>query len=373
MRKVFVTTLLILFVLLAPTASLAQADPHRSVTEYVKGEVLQIVEEDIKGVTESNLPIGYQTVRVKVTTGKLQNQVITIENILHGNPTVDCFVKVGDKLLLVYQEFDGELRYISIEDHEKDTHIYYLLGLFVALLLVIGKGQGLKSVITLVITTLTIAVFMLPLLFAGSDPVIVALISSLIITVLTLLIIGGVTRKAIAAIIGTSGGLLIASGIATYFGRATHLRGMVEDEAQILLFTQGIGIDFRGLLFAGMIIGALGAVMDVSMSIASSMEEISSIGRGISMAAKIKSGMNIGNDIMGTMTNTLILAYTGASLPLILSMMAYKPPLLKTMNADFLAVEIIRSLSGSIGLVLAIPITAAVAGLLMQDSGHRGR
>ena len=165
---------------------------------------------------------------------------------------------------------------------------------------------------------------------------------------------------------GTAGGLSAAAGIAIVVGILANLNGLSNEEAQMLLFmSQDIQYNFQGLLFAGIIIGALGAVMDVSMSIASAMDEIQRVGTNMTLKSLFESGMNVGKDVMGTMANTLILAYTGTSIPLLLVFMTYEQPFIKLINLDFLATELIRALSGSIGLVLAIPITAIVSALLL--------
>ncbi|MFZ7103491.1 MAG: YibE/F family protein [Peptococcaceae bacterium] len=358
----------ILFFLLRQTIYAQETTPGSDPeTGYIKGEVIEVVQESVQSASEKGMPSGTQVFKVKITTGGYKNEIITIENVTTGNPAFDSWVTEGDKLVLAYQAVKGKLDYVDIEDYERDKYIYRLIGLFILLLVLIGQGKGLKSVITLTITILIVVEVMLPLLFKGYDPVIVALLAGVIITFFTLVIVGGITRKTISAILGTSGGLLAASEIAMYFGKMAHLRGVREEEAQILMSAQGVNFDFQGLLFAAMIIGALGAVMDVSMSIASSINEVSNVGRGLGMIGRIRSGMNVGRDIMGTMSNTLILAYTGSSLPLMLLLMAYEPPFLKVINADYIATELIRSLSGSMGLILSIPITAIMAGVLMGN------
>lgn len=133
----------------------------------------------------------------------------------------------------------------------------------------------------------------------------------------------------------------------------------------LMFIPQQTGFDFRGLLFAGIIIGALGAVMDVSMSISSAMDEIKQVSPGLPRRALIQSGMNVGSDLMGTMSNTLILAYTSGSLPMLLLFFAYDTPLIKIVNLEFIATEIVRALAGSLGLIMAIPITAVAGGYIL--------
>jgi len=153
--------------------------------------------------------------------------------------------------------------------------------------------------------------------------------------------------------------------LAFVVGNAAYLTGFSSEEAAMLLYIpQAANLDIKGLLFAGIIIGALGASMDVSMSIASAVEEVKRVCPELGIWGLFQSGMNVGRDVMGTMANTLILAYTGSSLQLILIFMAYKESLLKIFNLDMIASEVVRALSGSIGMIMVIPLTSIIAAVL---------
>jgi uncharacterized membrane protein len=192
------------------------------------------------------------------------------------------------------------------------------------------------------------------------------------VTIATIFIVSGVNTKSVAAIIGTSSGVIIAGLMAYFVGSKIHLTGLSAEEATMLMYLpQGIEFDFKSLLFAGIILGSLGAVMDVGMSIASSIEEIYNANSSLSRKELFNSGMNVGKDVMGTMTNTLILAYTGSSIPLLLLFMGYDAGLIEVMNLDIIATEVVRSLSGSIGLILTIPITAFIATVLIQNKSNK--
>ncbi|MDI6706783.1 MAG: YibE/F family protein, partial [Bacillota bacterium] len=214
---------------------------------------------------------------------------------------------------------------------------------------------------------------LIPYMLKGYSPIMLSVVVTVISTVITFLLVGGVTIKSLSAIIGTAGGVLIAAGIAVIVGKLARLTGLGVEEARMLMYIpQGIEFDFQGLLFAGIIIGSLGAVMDVSMSIASSMDEVKHANPDIATNDLIKSGMNVGRDIMGTMSNTLILAYTGASIPLLLLLSAYENTLSSVLNFDFITTEIVRSLAGSIGLIVTIPLTAFITGFLEKlQSGNQ--
>jgi len=316
LKKIF---LIVFILLLIPNIVWAQNTVEPSdesiITQYYKAEVIKVMKEELNKESDEEMLVGYQEFRVEILTGPFKGKTITLKNTTSGNLAYGYWVSKGDRLLLNFQILKDKILSVDVEDYQRDECVFYLIALFVILLLVIGQRQGIKSVITLVITIVIIAEFMLPLFLEGYDPVELALVTGILVTILTFLIIGGISRKTISAILGTSGGLIAASQIAMFFGKWANLRGLSEEEAQMLMcIPQGVNLDFKGLLFAGIIIGALGAVMDVSRAIACSMEEINYVGRGMSIISLIRSGMNVGRDIMGTMSNTLILAYTGASM-----------------------------------------------------------
>lgn len=178
-------------------------------------------------------------------------------------------------------------------------------------------------------------------------------------TLVTYIIIAGISSKSIGALIGTISGLFLAASISFIISRFAHINGITGDEINMLLYLPTeIQLDLRGLFLGGVIIGSLGAVMDVSISISSSIWEIKKNSPSISCKGLFISGMEVGKDIMGTMTNTLILAYTGASLPLLLIINAYEFSFTRMINMEFIAIEFIRAMAGSIGLIVAIPATA---------------
>lgn len=330
-----------------------------------KAIVLDVSEQ--KNVDDENIDT-IQNVKLKILTGKYKNQYFDIRNIQSGNPVFDLSVKKGDKVMVMIEELDEGNVEVNISDYVRDSYIYYLLIIFILIIISIGKLKGFKTLITLIITMISIFKVLLPLMLKGYNPILLTIVISAFITIVSILIISGVCKKSFSAIIGTLSGVIIAGILAFIIGSKVKLTGLSSEEATMLLFIpQKINYNFKDLLFAGILLGALGAVMDVSMSIASSIEEINKANNNMTFKELFVSGMNVGKDIMGTMSNTLILAYTGSSIPLILLFMAYETSLLKIINMDIVATEIIRSLSGSIGLIATIPITAITAAFLMKQ------
>ncbi len=246
---------------------------------------------------------------------------------------------------------------------KEKVSLLYLLIIFLSGLVIIGGRKGLKTILTLIFTILLISQVLLPLILQGYNPIGISIAASSLVIIVTLLIVSGANKKTLSAIIGTTGGVIIAGFLALIVGYMANLSGLGNEESiHLILFTRDI--DFKGLLFAGIIIGSMGAVMDVGMSISSAMHEIAVVNPQITTEKLIGAGMNIGRDIMGTMANTLILAYVGASLNLMLFLAAYEPSLVQILVKDNITAEIVRSLAGSIGLIFTIPLTAGVSGFL---------
>lgn len=367
MRKFWIIVLALLFF----TQSAYAQDTDEFTTYIEKAKVISVNNEEILDEFEGMVD-KVQDVTLEILSGKYQGKIIEVSNYISGNSAYEIYVKDGDKVVVIIEQYpDGNID-VNISDYLRETHTYYLLGLFFLLLIIIGKGKGLKSVLTLTITVLMVVKILLPSILKGIDPIMMSVMISIVVTIITILIVGGINTKSISAIIGTSVGVLIAGLIAYVVGSKVRLTGLSSEDAMMLMYIpQDIELDFESLLFSGIILGALGAIMDVGMSVASSIDEIHNANRELTSKKLFKAGMNVGKDIMGTMTNTLILAYSGSSLTLLLLLMAYETSMRKIINLDIIATEIIRSLSGSIGLVLTVPITALVASILVKKSYNR--
>jgi uncharacterized membrane protein len=374
--EMFLTITIVLIIILVLSLPFGSRTPGQTSQESldqgetIRGKVLNITrnteKEQMVPDSGDGYSIVYQDVEIKILAGKHKGEIITAENVIDERFIYKLIVDVGDEVL-IYADEDEEGRIVQayVADIYRQKYLAYLLVLFLIVLVTFGKVKGLKTIITLVLTGLAVLKLLLPGLLAGYDPILLSVLICAGITALTLFLVSGVNKKSIAAIIGTTGGVLAAGIIALIFGSLTKLTGLGEQETQMLAFIpQGNGFDFAGLLFAGIIIGSLGAVMDVGLSISSSLHEMETIKPDITTRELIRAGMNVGRDIMGTMANTLILAYTGASLPLLLLFMANSIPLQQFLNWDMISSEIVRTLAGSIGLILTIPLTAIVSAAL---------
>ena len=330
---------------------------------------------NVESKTETELPTGAmdkeknQLITVKLLSGQFSGKILEIPHVIMDQPGYDIVINPGDEVIVYIASEGSSIKSAYISDYARDKKLLYLTVGFVCLLTLLGGKKGVKSIFSLAIIGAVIYLILLPLILQGYNPIIVTVLISAAVTAVTLITLGGISAKTFSAIIGTTGGVLIAGILAFTVGTAAHLTGFSDEEMHMLLYSsQNITFDYHGILFSGMIIGALGAVMDVGVSIASAVEEIKKANPLLRTGSLIRAGMSIGRDIMGTMADTLILAYTGSSMPLMLVFMAYDTPFLKVINLDLIATEIVRSLAGSIGLIIAVPITAITAGILFGST-----
>jgi len=337
---------------------------------YVRAKVLEVISSDL--TEEGYIPgvyAGTQELKIEILSGKFKGQKVNLTNSrLHGDLVYDVVAEDGMEIVLAVKEREGKSPSIGVDTYARDKVLYILIFLFVFVLIVVGRIKGLMALISLIINGLLIAFFMLPLMFKGYSPILLAIITATIVIFLSLMLIGGFNKKSLAAIIGTSAGVVIAGIISLISGKFAHLTGITgEASEQLVYIVSDFPINIKGIMFAGIIISSLGAVMDVGMSIASVIFEIHNKAPELNKAELFKSGMNVGKDIMGTMANTLILAFAGCSLSIMILLMAYNMPYFRAINLNTVSTEIIQGLSGTIGLVLTVPITSLVSALFIAN------
>jgi uncharacterized membrane protein len=291
-----------------------------------------------------------------------KKEQIFLTNIVPDYQPYSIIAKSNQYYLLGSDDSSDE---VYIADYYREPVVYTLMFVFFSLIILFGRMHGLKALLSLALTGVAIIYFMIPGIKNGYNPILLAVLVSAFATGVTVFLIAGYTRKALAATIGTTMGVSIAGIIAIIAIKLAPLSGLANADAQILLANIGDQkLDFQGLLAAGVIIASLGAAMDVTVSIASATQEVYEANPAQSKRELFAHAVTIGRDIMGTMTDTLLLAYTGASLPLFL--LLYNESGLRLLNMEIIATELSSALIGSIGLVLAIPITAITAVFLLK-------
>lgn len=309
--------------------------------------------------------IGQQLLEVKVLTGEHKGAVLEAANFLSAYANVDA--KVGTRVIVRLDvDEQGELYVVSVPAYNRAPVMLGLALIFAALLVIIGRKKGIMALVGLVYTLACIWFIQVPMILRGAEPVLVSIIIVALTTAASLLFLTGLSRKTLCAVLGCVCGVGVAGIFAAVSGSISQLNGFNLPEAEdlVLRATQDT-VRISGLLVSGILVASLGAVMDVAMSISSSCWELRQLNPGLPKAALFRSGMNIGRDAMGTMANTLILAFAGASLNTLLLFRIYGYPAIQLFNSDAIAVELIRGLAGSIGIILTVPLVAALSAALM--------
>lgn len=336
--------------------------------KYESAKVIQV--RDLSG-DEEFIGEQVQSLKVKITSGKLYGKTFDIKHISSGG-VMGAQMKLvkGDKIVVYVEEDPTKAEspngspLVHVDDYVRIYPLFFLTGIYVFAIIFIGRKKGLRALLSLVLTILLIFFVLFPLIMSGFSPILASIIVAGASSLLVFGLVAGRTRKALSAALGTLIGVAIAGFLATITGKIIHLTGLSSEESKILLYSMNLKINLQGVLFSGILIGALGAVMDVGMSIASAIDEVRKVHPEANFKNLFNCGMNVGRDIMGTMSNTLILAYTGSALPLLLLFAMGDIPMFKILNMELVAEEITRALSGSIGLVLCIPITAFISAVI---------
>ena len=265
----------------------------------------------------------------------------------------------------MHMSVSGESKNVSVYSKDRIIQIAVFVGIFLLLICVIGGKNGVKSVVGLVFTFVAIFKIYMPLIYRGFSPFAAAVIITIITTIVTMYLISGATIKTFCAIAGTVLGVLLAGVSAWLFGVCADIDGYNVSNIETLSYVgQLTDIKIGGLLFSGILIASLGAVMDVAMSVSSAISEIHDKAPELSSVELFKSGMNVGRDMMGTMSNTLILAFVGSAVSELVINYAYNLPYRQIINSYNIGIEIMQGVSGSIGVILTVPAVAAITAFL---------
>lgn len=338
-------------------------------TETMPARVIEVLEEGTVDLGEgSTLP--YQRLLLRVENGSLAGQEIVVEEGTVNVVSQERLFGVGDR---VYVERtagpEGDRFYVS--DYVRTWPLFWIVALFVGLVVLVGRSKGLRSLTGTLFSLLVIFLFVLPQIVAGRDPVLVSIVGSIALLAVPTYLTYGWNPKAHAAMIGMMLSLVLTGMLAWLFVGWTRLTGISGEESSYLVIELGPGINLRGLVLGGVIIGSLGVLDDICVGQASAVVELVNANRGLGWRELFRRSLNIGRDHIAAMVNTLLLAYVGASMPLMLVFTIYQEPIWRRVNREPIAEEIVRTLVGSVGLILAVPITGLVASLLARWTVRR--
>ena len=344
---------------------------------FVPAKVTAVLEDDAQPDWENSegRRIGTQELEIRILSGRHRGEVLPLTNYLSALFNVD--VGVGDRIIvrLITQE-DGSY-YASLFNYDRALVMGGALLVFCAVLVLLGGRKGVRALLGLVFTLVCLWFLLIPGLIRGLPAIPLTIAVAAVCAAASLILLDGPSRKSLCAILGCVGGVAAAGLFAALVGALTPMDGFNMSEAEnLLLYGAEKGLSIRGLLVCGVLVAALGAVMDVAMSIASAAWELREHNDGLSRRELFRSGMNIGRDAMGTMANTLILAFAGSSFNLLILIQIYDIPFLQLANTDFLCIEMLQSVAGSMGILLTVPLVAAISAYLMAPGAgvqHRSK
>ena len=337
-------------------------------TETMLARVVEVLEEGTVDLgAGASQP--YQRLLLRVERGSLAGEEIEVEEGTINLISQDRLFRPGDRVYLERAVGpDGDRFYVS--DYVRTSPLLWIAVLFLGLVVLVGRGRGARSLVGTLFSLGVIFAFILPQIMAGRDPVLISVAGSIVLLAVSTYLVYGWNPKAHAAVAGMMLSLVLTGLLAWMFVGWSRLTGLSE-EAGFLVMALGSEINLRGLVLGGIIIGSLGVLDDVCVGQASAVFELVNANRDLGWRQLFRSSLNIGRDHIAAMVNTLLLAYVGASLPLMLAFTIYQEPLWRRINREPIAEEIVRTLVGSIGLILAVPITGLIASLLARWTVRR--
>ena len=369
MKKQWISALVLAVVLAVLGGLFIAAHPAQTpapeAEEYMEYENA-VVEQILSDSTEAD-PVsedhfrGSQSLIVRVKTGRYAGQQMLAENTvgpIYGTP-----MAVGDGVTVGLSTYaDGTVR-CYIYEYDRFPGLLMVVAAFLLVTVLVGGKVGLKSLVSLGLTVAALIFILLPLLLRGWPTIPTTFLIAVLVTAATFVILGGVERKTVCACLGTLAGIALATAFGLTAQWLLRIDGYRQEYAEALLQlrqTGESGIGISGLVTAGVIVSALGAVMDVAMSISSAVQELTRVNPELTAKALLKSGMNIGRDMVGTMTNTLILAILGSGLTLVVYIYSLGLQPWQLLSSAYMSLEAISAVASSIGVMLAVPLTAAV-------------
>lgn len=366
LQKIFLS-IFIFFTFLSINLSLAQEAvmiEHKQ--ETFKAEVLRVISGEVKNIPGTELSNTYQKIEVKILEGSQKGRIVEVNND-HLN------LKQGEIFYLQYTSGGyGELEsYVVIEPYRIPILLAITI-LFIISVIIFGGKQGMRGLLSLMGSLFIIFLIMFPAILKGYSPILISILISSFIIILGSYITHGFNRTTTSSVVGMIITILITGVLAMWSTQMAKLSGFSDEAATYLNFATKGGIDFVGLLLGGIMIGLLGVLYDAAIGQAVSVEELSRVGKNLSKRYIFNRSIRIGREHIGALVNTLAIAYVGASLPLLLLMYTSSESILTTINREVFATEIVRTMIGSIGLVLAVPITTLVSiFIILKDNKNK--
>lgn len=331
---------------------------------YEKAIVVEISSENLEYDESIERYLGTQELKVRMKEGPEKGNIISVTNYLTKMHYV--MAKENTELIINADRPDNIEPYYTVYNYDRSKALASCFILLAASIICIGGRKGLKSILGLFFTMYLVVAFLLPAVFSGWSPIFCSIITAVLSTTVTLYLLNGQSNKTFAAVLSTICGVICSLVFFMIMSRMLHLDGFsVSDTEGLLLIQQNTGLRIKDVLFAGVLISSLGAIMDVGMSITSSLHEVYSHNQNLSAKELFLSGISIGKDMIGTMTNTLILAFTGSAFVTLLIFISYQVQWNQLLNSNYLSIEIAQGLCGTFGIVMTIPVASFITSVLL--------
>lgn len=367
---VFIITLLIVIAILTILSTGFQKQEYKF-TEGVRAKVISV---NNNGIHSTGIfKLGDQSALIEIETGSRKGEQIRANNMLTGSLSVDKIFKEGDKAwVLIGFDEENNINFANMIDHYRIDKEMILIGVFAVVIIIFSGYTGVRTLLSFVFALLSIWKILIPAMLRGYNPLIVALFVGNVLTVSTLLLVAGFSKKAYAAIISAVTCSLVTCVLAIIFGNLFNIHGAVMEGAESLLYAGFMNLDLTSIFQAGIYLASSGAILDLAIDISSALEEIINNSPDISKSELIKSGLNIGKSVVGSQTTTLLFAYMGSYITIMMVYVAQGTPMMNILNSKTIAAEILHTFVGCLGLVLVSPMTSVISGFIFEkeDSGR---
>ncbi len=355
-----------IILMLLPTGY--ENDLFRKNTIYEKAEVLSVDNGDISEIAVTVL--GTQKLELRLLSGKFKGEVVAATNPLLGDKRRDKLFDVGDKVLSVSRVNASQNSIVETradEFYRQDMELL-LVAVFVIALIIFAGKIGAKAALSFIFTALSFWKLLIPSLLKGYSPILVSIAVVFVTTTVIILLVGGISRKGLVALSGALLGVFVTAVLALTFGYFFKIPGTIQEYSDALLYSGFTELNFSEMLLSCIFISSAGAVMDVSMDIAAAQDELVTKASHLTRRELIRSGLNIASPVVGSMTTTLLFAYSGSFMFAFMAFMAQGVPMEVIVNRGYIASEILLTMVGSFGLVLVAPITAVLGGYIFKHS-----
>lgn len=364
-----VVFILIFFAIIAALLALPTGfEDARQFKDAEKCKVLVEAVDNSSLINTGLIRTGQQVCTVRFLSGKFKMQTAEGWNMLGGSLSQDKLFRPGDKAQAVVHHYDGEIISVNLIDYYRLDGELLLALAFAVFLVVFARGVGLRSVFSFAITILVLWKILVPLFLKGHNPIFVGLAAVAIMTFVILALVFGFDKKLLSSFCGAMSGIVFAMVLSIICTSSFHIHGAVMANSEALLYSGFQDLNLTQIFMASVCVGASGSVMDLSVDITSAVSEVVRNCPGISRKEAIKSGLTVARAAMGTMTTTLLLAYSGTCIATLMTFMAQGTPIYNILNNNIVAAEIINTIAGSFGLAMTAPLTAVIAGTVLAKS-----